>query len=92
MLSIVTTLQSGAAWTPARLATHFGTSERTIYRDLDRFRGAGVPVAFDRDTGRYRIDGAFYMPPVRLTADETDALVALTGHLEGERAAGPPCP
>lgn len=55
------------------LAAALGVTPRTIYRDMDALRQAGVPVAGTRGTG-YRITATRSLPPLHLTDDEMEAL------------------
>jgi predicted DNA-binding transcriptional regulator YafY len=84
LLRIITLVQSERGWTPRRLAEEMGVTERTIYRDLDTLKDAGVPLFFDQATEQYRIVKDFFLPPVALTIDESLALAALCEHV-GER-------
>jgi proteasome accessory factor B len=85
LLRIITLIQGGSrtgagggeGWTPRKLAAELGATDRTIYRDLNHLRDAGVPIAYDARTKCYTIAGAFFMPPVQLTLDESLALLAL---------------
>lgn len=56
-----------AAW----LANHFEVSTRTLERDLDSLRQAGVPIyAENGRRGGYVIDAEHTLPPLGLTAEE----------------------
>ncbi len=77
LLRIIALVQSRRGLTVAELAETCETTERTIFRDLDQIREAGIPIQHDRASGGYRIDGAFFMPPVRLTFEEALAISAL---------------
>lgn len=55
------------------LASNHGVTLRTIYRDLDTLRAAGVPIAGQRGTG-YRITADITLPPLNLSLDELEAL------------------
>jgi predicted DNA-binding transcriptional regulator YafY len=44
-------------------------------------REAGVPLAFDREGGRYSIPTAFFLPPTNFTADEALSLLALAAEM-----------
>jgi predicted DNA-binding transcriptional regulator YafY len=56
-----------AAW----LANHFEVSTRTLERDLDSLRQAGVPIyAENGRRGGYVIDTEHTLPPLAMTADE----------------------
>ncbi len=52
-------------------------SRRTIFRDLDVLRQAGVPVLFDDERQVYRIPGTYYLPPTNFTAEEALAVMVL---------------
>lgn len=82
LLEIIMLVQSGGAWTPAKLAAHFGLHERTIFRYIKKLNGVGVPIYFDRS--RYRVRGSFFMQPIQLSAEEALALAALRGLLAKE--------
>ncbi len=85
LLRIITLIQGGSGgnrnggigWTPKTLAAELGATDRTIYRDLNHLREAGVPIVYDSQSRSYAIAGAFFMPPVQLTLDESLALLAL---------------
>jgi predicted DNA-binding transcriptional regulator YafY len=74
-------LRAGRGWTSKTLAAELGTTPRTVFRDLNHLREAGVPVMFDERTKRYAIAGPFFMPPVQLTLDESLSLLALCEHV-----------
>ena len=66
--------------TAEALAERFGTTVRTIYRDLDSLRAAELPVHADRGRGGgYALDRAYSLPPVNFTAREA-ALLVTVGH------------
>ncbi|HEX4461579.1 MAG TPA: HTH domain-containing protein [Polyangia bacterium] len=64
--------------TAETLATRFGVTVRTIYRDLDSLRDAELPVKAERGAGGgYALDRAYTLPPVNFTPREAALLVAL---------------
>ncbi len=64
--------------TAEQLAERFGVTVRTIYRDLDALKDAGLPLRADRGRGGgYALDKSYQLPPVNLTAREAALLVAL---------------
>lgn len=65
-------------------------SRRTIFRDLDVLRQAGVPLLFDDDEGFYRIPGTYFLPPTNFTAEEALAVMILCAEL-GENGKLPFC-
>ncbi|MGH1336598.1 MAG: helix-turn-helix transcriptional regulator [Aureispira sp.] len=75
---VVTTLvllQGKKIVTAATLAERFGVSLRTIYRDVQTLKTAGVPIIGDPGFG-YSIMEGYRLPPIAFT--ETEALALLT--------------
>lgn len=65
--------------TAEALATRFGVSVRTLYRDLDSLREADLPVLAERGRGGgYALDRSYGLPPVNFTAAEASMLLAVT--------------
>ena len=54
-------------------------SRRTIFRDLETLRQAGVPLKFDSANDRYSIANTYFLPPTNFTAEEALSLIALAG-------------
>ena len=64
--------------TAEQLASRFGVTMRTIYRDLDALRAASLPLHADRGRGGgYALDRAYALPPVNFSAREATLLLAL---------------
>jgi predicted DNA-binding transcriptional regulator YafY len=64
--------------TAEAMAERFQVTVRTIYRDLDSLRDAGLPVRADRGRGGgYALDRAYTLPPVNFTPREAALLVTL---------------
>src|SRR5579871_5601756 len=64
--------------TADQLAERFGTTARTIYRDLDALRDASLPLKADRGRGGgYALDKAYTLPPVNFTAREAAVLLTV---------------
>ena len=63
------------------MAEACGVSRRTIFRDLETLREAGVPVEFDREEERYSIASDYFLPPTNFTTQEALALMALAGQV-----------
>lgn len=81
-IRILTCLQSGPIFNAKELATRMRVSRRTIYRDLNLLRGAGIRVEFDEQNSGYRVsDGSpnALVPPG--FSDRDLAKLALTSHL-----------
>jgi len=77
MVKLLTTLQSNEPMAPDELAQLFGTSRRTVFRDLKELGQIGVPYEFDAKSGGYSIDPQFFLPPVDLNIQEALSLLIL---------------
>ena len=84
VVEILATLQSGRNYTASELAKIFGTSRRTIYRDLKELEAIGVSYHYDATTGGYTMDPEFFLPPVNLKLQEALSLLLLV-HKAGEQ-------
>jgi predicted DNA-binding transcriptional regulator YafY len=70
--------------TAAQLASRFGVTLRTIYRDLDSLRSAQLPVRAERGRGGgFALDRHYSLPPVNFTAREA-AILICAGRWLGE--------
>jgi proteasome accessory factor B len=83
LLELLQTLQSGKGQNADRLAKACGVSRRTVFRDLQTLRSAGVPLEFDGQTQRYFIPSSFFLPPTNFTAAEALSIIALASQLGG---------
>ena len=92
LLEILTLIQSDTGWDNARLAAHFGVSERTIYRDFQALENTGIPYDYDEATKGYRVRRNFFMPPVQLTLEESLALLTLVDQVAGAADGGEQLP
>jgi predicted DNA-binding transcriptional regulator YafY len=64
--------------TAEELADRFGTSVRTIYRDLDSLREGSLPLRADRGRGGgYALDRGYSLPPVNFNAREAAVLLTV---------------
>lgn len=70
-------LQAGKGNNAGALAKACGVTRRTIFRDLDVLRQAGVPLLLDDESGIYRIPGTYFLPPTNFTAEEALAVMVL---------------
>jgi proteasome accessory factor B len=77
LVRLIGLLQSGPPQNASSLARLCGVSRRTIFRDLDVLRQAGVPMLFDDEQGKYDIPQPYYLPPTNFTADEALAVIVL---------------
>ena len=77
IMQILTTLQAGKSCTISDLAKMFGTSRRTIFRDLKELQAIGVPYHYDAESGGYTIEPEFFLPPLDLNLQEALGLLLL---------------
>ena len=77
VMQILTTLQAGKSYAVGDLSKMFGTSRRTIFRDLKELQAIGVPFHYDAKTGGYTIEPEFFLPPVDLSLQEALGLLLL---------------
>ena len=76
-MEILTTLQAGESYTVGDLSEMFGTSRRTIFRDMKELQAIGVPYHYDIKTGGYNIEPEFFLPPADLNLREALSLLLL---------------
>ncbi len=75
LLKIVNLLRNRRTVLTARdLSEQLDVSIRTIYRDMQKLEGAGIPIEGEAGVG-YRIMRHFDMPPLMFDADEVEALI-----------------
>ncbi|MHC4720326.1 MAG: helix-turn-helix transcriptional regulator [Planctomycetota bacterium] len=77
VVQILTTLQSGQGYSVSDLAKLFGTSRRTVFRDLKELQAIGVPYHYNAKSGGYTIDPEFFLPPIDLNLQEALGLLLL---------------
>jgi predicted DNA-binding transcriptional regulator YafY len=77
VMKILTAMQSGRNYTVSELANTFGTSRRTVFRDLKELAAIGIPYRYDPASGGYTIDPEFFLPPIDLNLQEALALLML---------------
>ena len=86
LASLLTSLQTGRWKTSEQLASRFGISARTVYRDIRSLQEAGVPVISEAGRG-YSIMEGYRLPPVMFTREEAVSLI--TGEkLLGKQSSG----
>jgi len=81
LLKLLQTLQAGNGQNADAMAKVCGVSRRTVFRDLETLRDAGVPIDFDHEADRYSIASSFYLPPTNFTAEEALSIIALAGEM-----------
>lgn len=77
LLKLLQRLQAGQGSNADQLAEACGVSRRTIFRDLETLREAGVPLIFDSQADRYSISSSYFLPPTNFTPEEALSLIAL---------------
>ncbi|MHC4477134.1 MAG: helix-turn-helix transcriptional regulator [Planctomycetota bacterium] len=77
IVQILTALQSARGYSVGDLATLFGKSRRTIFRDLEELQAIGVPYHYDAPSRCYTIDPEFFLPPIDLNMQEALSLLLL---------------
>jgi len=77
-------LQGGSARTAQMLAEACRVSRRTIFRDLEVLREAGVPLIFHEAHQGYQLLKEQYLPPTNFTTEEALALIVLCQQLGGK--------
>ncbi len=75
LFQIVQILRGRRLTTAGLLAERLGVSERTIYRDIRDLSLSGVPVEGEAGSG-YRLLAGYDLPPLMLTTQESEALMA----------------
>jgi predicted DNA-binding transcriptional regulator YafY len=74
LLAIVLEIQARGMMRAEDLAKHFGTSKRTIYRDIQALSEAGVPVVSLLGEG-YRLSEGYFLPPLAFNEEEATLLL-----------------
>jgi proteasome accessory factor B len=81
LLRLVVLLQSGKGSNVNSLATECGVTRRTIFRDLEIIREAGLPLEYQQEFQVYRLPASLALPPTQFTAEEALATIVLCGQL-----------
>ncbi|HEX3049245.1 MAG TPA: YafY family protein [Aggregatilineaceae bacterium] len=74
LLALVLELRVRGTCRAEDLATFFGTSKRTIYRDIQALSEMGVPVVALMGEG-YSLAEGYFLPPLSFTADEATLIL-----------------
>jgi predicted DNA-binding transcriptional regulator YafY len=74
LTSILIQLQSKRLTTAREIAKRFEVTNRTIYRDIQTLRLAGVPIGEEEGKGYFLVEG-YRLPPVMFTTEEARALL-----------------
>ncbi len=74
LTKILTQLQSKRILTARELATKYGVSVRTIYRDIRTLEASGIPIITEEGKG-YSLQEGYQLPPVMFSENEANALI-----------------
>lgn len=77
LLRVLTLVQSGPGWTAARLAKEMGVTERTVFRDIKKLQGVGIPLSARPGGKGFQVRGETFLQPLQLTTEEAIALAVL---------------
>lgn len=77
LLRLITLLQSGTHYLADDMARILEVSRRTLFRDLNTLKQAGIPLRYDPAHHTHRIEREFFLPPVNLGLREVLALMLL---------------
>ncbi|MDD3470954.1 MAG: HTH domain-containing protein [Thermoguttaceae bacterium] len=77
LIILLRLLQAGRSYHTQSLAVECGVSQRTIFRDLNVLREAGIPLIFDGERQGYAVYGARLLPATHFTTDEVLAMLFL---------------
>lgn len=83
LLRLLGLLQSSRGHNTQSLASICSVSRRTIFRDLDALRQAGVPLVYNEDRQVYHIPGTYYLPPTSFSPEEALAVIVLCNEFGG---------
>jgi predicted DNA-binding transcriptional regulator YafY len=94
VLRVLELIQSRGRWTTKAIADEIECSERTVYRDLDVLRFAGIPYYREGDQQFVRVRADFRFPVMALSDDEVlglslAAALTKTPGLDVTTGAGP---
>lgn len=81
LLRLVVLLQSGKGSNVNSLAAECEVTRRTIFRDLEIIREAGLPLEYQPEFQVYRLPASLALPPTQFTAEEALATIVLCGQL-----------
>jgi predicted DNA-binding transcriptional regulator YafY len=94
VLRLMQLIQRSGKWDAEGIARQLECSVRTVYRDLTVLELAGVPWAFDKGIGGYRVRPDYQFPVLQLTDEELIGQATATAAtrapgLDVSRGAGP---
>ena len=75
LITIMRLLQAGHAYHKEAMALECNVSLRTLQRDLNLLRAAGIPLIYDAECQGYRVHGARLLPASCFAIDEVLAIL-----------------
>lgn len=81
LIKLISLLQGGRGHNVTTMAKECGVTRRTIFRDLDALRQAGIPLVYFDPEQTYRLAGSHLLPPTNLTPQEALAIIVLCHEL-----------
>lgn len=82
LFGILILLQSRKYVTAEKIASQYGISVRTVYRDIKALIEQGIPLSFEQPKGYFIVQG-YFLPPISFNSDEANALLLMERFLEG---------
>ena len=64
------------------MASRYGISLRTVYRDIKALCEQGIPISFEPGKGYFVVQG-YFVPPVSFTSEEANALLLMESVVQG---------
>jgi proteasome accessory factor B len=84
IFEILAALQGGRGHNIDSLAQLCGISRRTVFRDLESLREAGLPLSYSEIDGAYRLEGGPRLSVSGFTPDEALAFLSVCHELTGD--------
>src|SRR5699024_12358558 len=75
LTAMIIYLQGHQRVTDQKMAERYDISERTVYRDLQALKEAGVPIGSEDGKGYFMVKG-YHLPPVMFDKNEPSAVLA----------------
>ncbi len=81
LIKLISLLQGGRGYNVTTMARECQVTRRTIFRDLDVLKQAGIPFVYYDPEQTYRLAGSHLLPPTSLSPQEALAIVVLCHEL-----------
>lgn len=82
LFGILVLLQSRKYITAEKIASQYGISIRTVYRDMKALGEQGIPLGFEAQKGYFIVQG-YFLPPISFNSDEANSLLLMERFLSG---------